>query len=134
VAPIEASSGKITTYRLNRGGDRQGNRALYLLAVGRMGWNPAIRAYVERRTAEGRTKPEIIAASSGTSSWSTGVMTSAVCSGTTTVERQSAAPPSTVSMEPVNIAASVLTTNSAARATSSGVTSRPIGVARSRRS
>jgi transposase len=60
VAPIEASSGKITRHRLNRGGDRQGNRALYLLAVGRMGWDPATRAYVERRTAEGRTKPEII--------------------------------------------------------------------------
>jgi transposase len=60
VAPIEASSGKITRYRLNRGGDRQGNRALYLLAVGRMGWDPATRAYVKRRTAEGRTKPEII--------------------------------------------------------------------------
>ena len=60
VAPIEASSGKITRYRLNRGGDRQGDRALYLLAVGRMGWDPATRAYVTRRTAEGRTKPEII--------------------------------------------------------------------------
>jgi transposase len=46
VAPIEASSGKITRYRLNRGGDRQGNRALYLLAVGRMGWDPATRTYV----------------------------------------------------------------------------------------
>jgi len=54
VAPIEASSGKITRYRLNRGGDRQGNRALYLLAVGRMGWDPATKAYVARRTAEGR--------------------------------------------------------------------------------
>ncbi len=51
VAPIEASSGKITRYRLNRGGDRQGNRALYLLAVGRMGWDPATKAYVARRTA-----------------------------------------------------------------------------------
>ncbi|MBV9577105.1 MAG: IS110 family transposase [Chloroflexi bacterium] len=60
VAPVEASYGKITRYRLNRGGDRQGNRALHLLAVGRMGWDPATRAYVERRTAEGRTKPEII--------------------------------------------------------------------------
>jgi transposase len=60
VAPIEASSGKITRYRLNRGGDRQGNRALYLLAVGRMGWDPATRTYVARRTGEGRTKPEII--------------------------------------------------------------------------
>ena len=60
VAPIEASSGKIIRYRLDRGGDRQGNRALYLLAVGRMGWDPATKAYVARRTAEGRTKPEII--------------------------------------------------------------------------
>ena len=60
VAPIEASSGKITRHRLDRGGDRQGNRALYLLAVGRMRWDPATRAYVNRRTAEGRTKPEII--------------------------------------------------------------------------
>ena len=60
VAPIEASSGKITRYRLNRGGDRQGNRALYLLAVGRMAWDPATKAYLERRTTEGRTKSEII--------------------------------------------------------------------------
>ena len=37
-----------------------GNRALYLLAVGRMGWDPATKAYVQRRTAEGRSKPEII--------------------------------------------------------------------------
>ncbi|MDQ6670150.1 MAG: IS110 family transposase [Chloroflexota bacterium] len=60
VAPISASSGKTVRHRLNRGGDRQGNRALYLLAIGRMGWDPATRAYVARRTTEGRTKPEII--------------------------------------------------------------------------
>ena len=59
-APIPASSGKITRYRLNRGGDRQANRALYLLAVGRMGWDPRTRAYVARRTADGLSKPEII--------------------------------------------------------------------------
>ena len=59
-APIPASSGKVTRHRLNRGGDRQANRALYLLAVGRMGWDPRTRAYVARRTAEGRSKPEII--------------------------------------------------------------------------
>jgi transposase len=67
VAPIEASSGKITRYRLNRGGDRQGNRALYLLAVGRMGRDPATKAYVERRTAEGRPSQKSSAASSATS-------------------------------------------------------------------
>jgi hypothetical protein len=48
------------TGAIYRGGDRQGNRALYLLVVGRMRWDPATRAYVNRRTAEGRTKPEII--------------------------------------------------------------------------
>ncbi len=36
------------------------NRALYLLAVGPVGWDPAAKAYVTRRAAEGRTKPEII--------------------------------------------------------------------------
>jgi transposase len=60
VAPIPASSGKTHRHRLNRGGDRDANRALYLLAIGRMGWDPATRAYVERRTAEGLSKPEII--------------------------------------------------------------------------
>jgi transposase len=60
VAPIPASSGKIQRHRLNRGGDRDANRALYLLVIGRMGWDPATRAYVERRTAEGLSKPEII--------------------------------------------------------------------------
>lgn len=59
-APIPASSGKITRYRLNRGGDRKANRALYLLAVGRMGWDPRTRQYVARRTTEGRSKPAII--------------------------------------------------------------------------
>jgi transposase len=39
VAPIPASSGKTNRHRLNRGGDRDANRALYLLAVGRMGWD-----------------------------------------------------------------------------------------------
>lgn len=60
VAPIPASSGKTQRHRLNRGGDRDANRALYLLAIGRMGWDPATRAYVKRRTAEGLSKPEII--------------------------------------------------------------------------
>jgi hypothetical protein len=59
VAPIPASSGKTNRHRLNRGGDRDANRALYLLAVGRMGWDPATRTYVERRTTEGLSKKEI---------------------------------------------------------------------------
>jgi transposase len=60
VAPVPASSGRSQRHRLSRGGDRDANRALYLLALGRMRWDPRTRAYVERRTATGRSKPEII--------------------------------------------------------------------------
>jgi len=60
VAPIPASSGKTNRHRLSRGGDRDANRALYLLALGRMGWDPATRTYVTRRTADGLSKAEII--------------------------------------------------------------------------
>ena len=60
VAPLPASSGRTTRHRLNRGGDRDANRALYLLVLGRMGWDPRTRDYVARRTAEGLSKPEII--------------------------------------------------------------------------
>jgi len=42
VAPIPASSGKTTRYRLKRG-NRQANWALYMLTVGRMGWHPPTR-------------------------------------------------------------------------------------------
>lgn len=60
VAPIPASSGKTNRHRLSRGGDRDANRALYLLALGRMGWDPATRTYVARRTAAGLSKADII--------------------------------------------------------------------------
>jgi hypothetical protein len=60
VAPIPASSGRANRHRLSRGGDRDANRALHLLALGRMGWDPATRTYVTRRTAAGLSKPEII--------------------------------------------------------------------------
>jgi transposase len=60
VAPIPASSGKVTRYRLNPGGDRQANHALWRIVITRMSSHPATRAYVARRTAEGLTKPEII--------------------------------------------------------------------------
>jgi len=39
---------------------RDANRALYLLALGRMGWDPSTHTYVTRRTAAGLSKPEII--------------------------------------------------------------------------
>jgi transposase len=59
-APIPASSGKTTRHRLNRGGDRAANAALYRIALCRLRWDPATRAYVQRRTQQGRTKAEII--------------------------------------------------------------------------
>jgi transposase len=58
-SPLPASSGNTTRHRLNRGGDRRLNRALYTVALVRMGHDPHTRDYVTRRTTEGRTKPEI---------------------------------------------------------------------------
>ena len=60
VAPIPASSGKTTRYRLNPGGDRQANHALWRIVITRMSSHPATRAYVERRTTEGLSKKEIM--------------------------------------------------------------------------
>jgi transposase len=60
VAPIPASSGKVTRWRLNRGGDRHANGALWIIVVTRMSSDPRTRAYVARRLQEGRSKPEII--------------------------------------------------------------------------
>ncbi|MEW9553901.1 IS110 family transposase [Nonomuraea sp. NPDC050783] len=60
VAPIPASSGKTHRHRLNRGGDRQANAALYRIALVRLRWDPRTRAYMERRTQDGLSKKEII--------------------------------------------------------------------------
>lgn len=59
-APVPASSGKITRHRLSRGGDRAANNALYRIALVRMSNHPQTRDYVERQTANGRTKKEIL--------------------------------------------------------------------------
>lgn len=59
-SPIEASSGRIVRHRLNRGGNREGNNALWRIVLVRMATCPRTKAYVERRTAEGRSKKEII--------------------------------------------------------------------------
>jgi transposase len=60
VTPIPASSGKTVRHRLNPGGDRQANHALWRIVFTRMGSDPATRAYVDRRTKEGLSKKEII--------------------------------------------------------------------------
>ena len=62
VAPIEASSGKVIRLRLNRGGDRQGNAALWHIVTTRMSSDPRTKAYVERHSKEGKSKKEIIRA------------------------------------------------------------------------
>ena len=50
-APIPASSGKTVRHRLNPGGDRQANHALWRIVITRMSSHPPTRAYVEQRTA-----------------------------------------------------------------------------------
>ena len=60
VTPIEASSGKVVRHRLNPGGNRQANSALWHIVITRMSSDPRTRAYVERRTKEGLSKKEII--------------------------------------------------------------------------
>jgi transposase len=60
VAPIEASSGKVVRHRLNRGGNREANRALYMICLARMRRDRRTQEYVARRTAEGKSKREII--------------------------------------------------------------------------
>jgi transposase len=60
VAPIPASSGKTHRHRLNFGGDRQANAALYLIAVCRLRYCERTRAYAARRTTEGRSKRDIL--------------------------------------------------------------------------
>src|ERR1035438_7432434 len=59
-APIPSSSGQTVRHRLNPAGDRQANHALWRIAITRMSSHPPTRAYVERRTAEGLSKKEIM--------------------------------------------------------------------------
>jgi transposase len=64
VAPVPAGSGKTNgRHRLNQGGNRQANHALWRVVLTRLGQRePRTVAYMHRRLAEGRTKPEIIRA------------------------------------------------------------------------
>jgi len=60
VAPIPASSGKTTRHRLHRGGDRRANQALHTGVIVRLRYSDNARSYVQRRTSEGKSMPEII--------------------------------------------------------------------------
>jgi transposase len=61
VAPMPASSGKTTgRHRLNRGGNRQANNALWRIVITRLAWHQPTKDYMARRTQEGLSKKEII--------------------------------------------------------------------------
>jgi transposase len=60
VTPIECSSGKTQRRRLNRGGNRQANAALFRIALTRLRADPCTRRYVQRRTTDGRSKRAIL--------------------------------------------------------------------------
>jgi transposase len=60
VSPVDASSGRQHRHRLNRGGNRDANRALWVIVLVRMATDPRTRQYVTRRTGQGLSKKEII--------------------------------------------------------------------------
>jgi transposase len=60
VSPPQASSGKTTRHRLNRGGNRQANAALYRIPLSRLRWDTRTRDYLARRITEGKTRREAI--------------------------------------------------------------------------
>ena len=60
VCPLPASSGRTQRHRLNRGGNRRANAALFRVVIVRMRWHEPTKAYVARRAAEGLSKREII--------------------------------------------------------------------------
>jgi transposase len=62
VAPLEASSGKVVRHRLDRGGDRRANSALWRIVMVRLTCDPDTQAYMQRRTKEGRSKREVVRA------------------------------------------------------------------------
>lgn len=59
-SPLPASSGKTTRHRLNKGGDRQANSALYDIVKSRMASDPRTRTYVAWRITEGKSKKEVM--------------------------------------------------------------------------
>lgn len=60
VAPLEASSGRTQRHRLDRGGNRQLNAALYRIAITQARCHAPAREYLERKRAEGKSRREAI--------------------------------------------------------------------------
>jgi transposase IS116/IS110/IS902 family protein len=60
VSPVEASSGNTQRRRLNPGGDRQANAALYRITLSRLRWDQRTQDYLQRRVHEGKTRREAI--------------------------------------------------------------------------
>ena len=60
VTPVQASSGKTVRHRLNRGGNRNANSALWRVAMTRLSHEPRTQAYMAKRTADGLSKKEVI--------------------------------------------------------------------------
>lgn len=59
-SPVDASSGRQRRHRLNRGGNRELNNAIWRIVMVRLRWDKATKDYMARRTAEGKTKKEVI--------------------------------------------------------------------------
>ena len=59
VAPVEASSGQVIGHRLNRGGDRQLNRALHTIVMSRQRYHQPTKTYTTRRIAEGKSNRDV---------------------------------------------------------------------------
>ena len=59
-SPLPASSGLTKRHRLNRGGDRQANAALYRIVMTRLRWHEQTKAYMRHRLNEGKSKAEVI--------------------------------------------------------------------------
>jgi transposase len=60
VVPLEASSGRTQRHRLDRGGNRQLNAALYRIAITQARYHPPARDYLERKRSEGKSKREAL--------------------------------------------------------------------------
>ena len=60
VSPVEFSSGKTTKRRLNRGGNRQANAALYRIVLTRLRWDETTQKCLQNRTEKGKSKRDVI--------------------------------------------------------------------------